>query len=50
MSIVDVSQEEPKFAYQMAKETQLIDQNTIITIGSNIGEIITHVLNSLDHA
>ncbi len=50
VSIVDVSQEEPKYAYQMTKETHLIDQDTIITIGSNIGETITHVLNSLDHA
>jgi hypothetical protein len=50
VSIVDVSQEEPKFAYQMTKETHLIDQDTIITIGSNICETITHVLNSLDRA
>ncbi len=50
VSIVDVSQEEPKFAYQMTKETHLNTQNTIITIGNNIGETITRVLNSLDHA
>jgi len=34
----------------MAKETQLIDQNTTTTISSNIGETITQVLSSLDHA
>jgi hypothetical protein len=34
----------------MTKETQLFDQNTTTTIGSNIGEIITQVLSSFDHA
>jgi hypothetical protein len=34
----------------MTKETQLIDQNTTATIGSNIDETITQVLSSLDHA
>ncbi len=41
VSIVDVSHEEPKFVYQMTKETQLIDQDTTITIDSNIDEIVT---------
>jgi hypothetical protein len=47
VSIMDVSQEEPKFADQMTNETQLTNQNTTTSIGSNIGETITQVLNSL---
>ncbi len=41
VSIVDVSQEKPKFADQMTKETQLTNQNITTIIGSNIGEIVT---------
>jgi hypothetical protein len=34
----------------MTKETQLINQDTTTTIGNNIGETITLMLNSLNHA
>ncbi len=41
VSIVDVSQEKPKFTNQMTKETQLNNQNTITIINNNISEIVT---------
>jgi len=34
----------------MNKETQWTNQDTITIVDSNIGETITHVLNSLNHA
>ncbi len=41
---MDVSHEEPKFVYQMTKETQSINQYTITIVDSNIDEIVTQVL------